>query len=202
MDDLLILCPNRKWRAVMEVFLSRSRHLGIRDVTAAVKSVPDGGSRALARHGVQLAHPNTDRYHHCLIVLDADQAGDEREPMELSEALEKELRTTWEERCRVIVADPSLDSWLIQGHRFFSRVPGLRGVDVRQALHEMGHWPLGQDVPDQPRHAMESLFEQFGASISAANYRVMADNFPIRLDTIDAPCFRRFVLTLRDWFLP
>ncbi len=202
MDDLLILCPNRKWRAVMEVFLARTRHLGIRDITVSVKSVPDGGSRALARHGVQLARPNTERFHHCMVVLDADQVGDERDAMDLSSAIEAELRTTWEDRSKVIVADPSLDAWLIQGHRFFSRVPGLRGVDVRQALDEMGHWPMGQAVPDQPRHAMEMLFNQHGASLSAANYRVIAENFPIRFDLIEAQCFRRFVLSLREWFLP
>jgi len=202
MDDLLILCPNRKWRAVMEVFLARSRHLGIREVTGAVKSIPDGGSRALVRSGVQLAKPNTDKFHHCLIVLDADQAGDEREPKDLAASIEADMKSTWEGRCRVIVADPSLDAWLIQGHRFFSRVPGLRGTDVRQTFHDMGYWPLGQEVPDQPRHAMEALFAEFGVSASAANYRVIAENFPIRLDSIEAPCFRQFILTLREWFLP
>ena len=55
----------------------------------------------------------------------------------------------------------SLEAWLLEGHRAFSRVPGLKGIDLRRWLSDSGLWPYGAPQPDQPRHAMERLFAEF-----------------------------------------
>jgi len=201
MDDLLVLCPNAKWQAVIEVFLDRTRHLGIRDITAAVRAVPSGGSRFLADGGVQLAAQNRERYNHCLTMIDADQCGDERDPVEIEASLNKGLQDVWERDAAAIVADPSIEGWLLEGHRVFSRVPGLRGGDLRRWFADSGLWPKDQAQPDQPRHALESLFSSHGVRVSAASYRIIAQNYPFRFDQIESSSFRRFILQLREWFL-
>jgi len=200
MDDLLVLCPNRRWQAVIEVFLERTRHLGIREVSVAVKAVPMGGSRFLLETGSEIAALNRDRYHHCLVMLDADQCGDEREPHEIETAINGALSARWQHHAKSIVADPSIEGWLLEGHRVFSRLPGLRGVDLRRWLSDSGLWPNEHEQPDQPRHALKSLFKAHDVRLSAANYRIIAREFPFRFDRIEADSFRRFINQLRDWF--
>jgi hypothetical protein len=200
MDDLLVLCPNRRWQAVIEVFLDRSLHLGIREVSVAVKAVPMGGSRFLLKSGSDIAAQSRGRYHHCLTMLDADQCGDEREPQAIETALNEAFAPTWNSDAAAIVADPSLEGWLLEGHRVFSRVPGLRGMDLRRWLHDSGLWPNEHEQPDQPRHALESLFKAHDVRVSAANYRIIAQEFPFRFDRIESASFRGFINQLRDWF--
>ncbi len=202
MDDLCVICPGSHWKAVIEGLLERTRHLGIREITYEVISVPLGRSRLLARSGGELAALNRQRFNHCLVILDADRCADEREPEVLQSSLNETLATAWDADAQAIVVNPSLEGWLLEAHRVFSRVPGLRGHDLRRWLAESGHWPMESEQPDQPRDAMLALFEAFGARPSAANYRLIAENYPIRLDRIETASFRHFILTLRDWFLP
>ncbi|MBV69974.1 MAG: hypothetical protein CMH52_01370 [Myxococcales bacterium] len=201
MDDLLIICPNRRWKAVLEAFLARTRHLGIREVTASIHALSVGGSRALLQTGVDLANAQADRFNHCLLILDADQAGDERDGPAIQADLSSRLSPVWEKRAAAVVSNPSLESWLLEAHRVFARIPGLRGVDVRRWLSDSGHWPMNSAQPDQARHAVKELFERHKVPLSAANYRIVAAEYPLRFDRIESPSMRRFIYQLRDWFL-
>jgi hypothetical protein len=202
MDDLCVICPGSHWKAVIEGLLERTRHLGIREITYEVISVPLGRSKVLAQSGSEIAALNRQRFNHCLVILDADRCADERDPQDIEHGLNESLNEAWDGDARALVVDPSLEGWLLEAHRVFSRVPGLRGHDLRRWLADAGYWPVDGEQPDQPRDAMEALFAAFGARTSAANYRIIADNYPIRMDRIETPSFRQFILTLRDWFLP
>ena len=202
MDDLCIICPNGNWRAVVSTFLERAQHLGIRDVTAKIMVSPLGESRYLSTKGPDLAALNRGQFGHCMILLDADRCEFDGSANELEAQLNGQLKEHWDVHGKAIVADPSLEGWLLEGHRAFGQVPSLRGVDVRRILDESGLWPLGSDVPDQPRHAMEYVFHQHGTQLSAANYRQIARYFPIRMDAVESRSFRAFIRLLRAWFMP
>ena len=197
MDDLCVICPNSHWRAVVESFLNRAMHLGIREVTYQVHAV----SMESSADSVMAATMNQGRFNHCLVLMDADGFCDARPPSELERELNAALEAQWGGDAQAIVADPCLEGWLLEGHRAFSRVPGLRGHDLRRWMVDAGHWPMGSEQPDQPKHVLHELFNAFGVRPSAANYRIIAEDFPIRMDRIDVPSLRKFILTLRSWFL-
>lgn len=200
MDDLVLICPDRRWKAVLEAFLERSKHLGIRDISSQVYCLGAGGSKTLLAQAAAIAEQQVQNFNHCLILLDADRAGDERDPIEVEASVREVMGSSWEGRASAIVASPSLEAWLLEAHRVFARVPGLRGVDVRQWLSESGLWPMDEAQPDQARHAMERLFDAHDARMSAASYRMIAAAYPFRFDRIENPSIRRFIHTLRDWF--
>ena len=202
MDDLCIICPNSNWRAVIESFLSRCAHLGLRELTSKVITIPVGESRLLSRRGTQIAALNRDRFSHCILLLDADRCEDERPMDELQSSLNAEMKELWGAHGRAVIAEPSLEAWLLEGHRAFARVPGLRGIDLRRWLADSGLWPYDEPKPDQPRHAMECLFTEFGVTLSAANYRKIAMDYPVRMDHVESPSFRAFLRVLRGWFMP
>ena len=202
MDDLCIICPNSNWRAVVESFLDRCAHLGVRELTSKVITVPVGESRLLSRQGPQISALNRDSFSHCILLLDGDRCEDDASTAELEERLNTAMKEVWGAHGRAVIAEPSLEAWLLEGHRAFSRVPGLRGIDLRRWLSDSGLWPYGAPQPDQPRHAMERLFAEFGATLSAANYRKIAADYPIRMDHVESHSMRTFLRTLRGWFLP
>ncbi|MGB0646049.1 MAG: hypothetical protein ACPGQS_02680 [Bradymonadia bacterium] len=195
MDDLLILTPNGRWTAFLEEFLGRSLHLGIRDIRFSSVSLAVGQEGLLQGFGVPLSALRKSRFEHCLIVIDEDRSNDEQ-LTELTHA----LHSVWGENAALVVAQPSVESWMLEGHRAFSRIPQLRGIDVRRWFAETGVWPLGTDTPDQPRHALEALFSAFRIEPSNAHYRLIGRHFPIRLDTITSSSFRRLIVQLGEWF--
>ena len=200
MDDLVLICPDRRWKAVLEVFLERSKHLGIRDISSQVHCLGAGGSKTLLTQAAVIAEQQAQNYNHCLILVDADRAGDERDPTAIEGHIRENMMQSWDGRAAAIVASSSLEAWLLEAHRVFARVPGLRGVDVRQWFSESGLWPTDEAQPDQARHAMERLFDAHGVRMSAASYRMIATAYPFRFDRIENPSLRRFILRLRDWF--
>lgn len=202
MDDLCIICPGGHWKAVMEALLERHIHLGIREVECSIFSVPLGRNPLIRREAATLAKRCRQGFNHCLVIVDHDTSGDPR-PAHMVEAdMNKALAAEWGTDARALVVSPSVEAWLLEGHQVFSRVRGLRGLDVRKWMAEQGLWPEKADMPENPRAVVEELFLEHGARPSAANYRLIADEAPIRLDRCQAESFRRMVLVLREWFLP
>ena len=195
MDDLLVLAPNGRWAAFVTEFLSRPRHLGIREISFSAVSLSLGQETFLQSSGGQLSRLRRSRFEHCLVFIDEERSDDAQ-----LEQLTKDLDTVWDSDAAVIVADPSVESWMLEGHRAFSRIPQLRGIDVRRWFAETGIWPMGTDMPDQPRHAVEALFSAFRIEPSNAHYRLIARHFPLRLDQLHSTSLRRLVLQLHAWF--
>ena len=195
MDDLLVLSPNGRWTAFLEEMLDRSIHLGIRDISFSSVTLALGQEHFLQNSGAILSGLRRSRYEHCLLVIDEDRSDDG-----LLESLTTQLDTIWGGNASVIIAQPSVESWMLEGHRAFSRKPQLRGIDVRRWFAETGVWPMGTDTPDQPRHALEALFSAFRIEPSNAHYRLIARHFPIRLDQFSSSSLRKLVTQLNDWF--
>ena len=195
MDDLLVLTPNGRWTAFIEEMLTRSLHLGIRDIRFSSVTLSLGQERFLQECGAALSGLRRNRYEHCLIVIDEDRSDDAQ-----LENLVSQLKALWGLNAAVVVAQPSVESWMLEGHRAFSRIPQLRGIDVRRWFAETGVWPLGTDTPDQPRHALEALFSAFRIEPSNAHYRLIARHFPIRLDQLNSSSFRKLIAQLNIWF--
>lgn len=202
MDDLCIICPGGHWKAVLESLIERHVHLGIREITSEVFAAPLGRDRLLRTHGPQLALRRRQRFNHCLIIFDHDRCGDDRPAEKIEAELNAALARDWDGNAKALVVSPSVEHWLLEGHRVFSRVRGLVGVDVRKWMADAGLWAAKADQPADARGVVEQVFLNHGARPSAANYRLIADEAPIRLDTCEAASFRRLVFTLRDWFLP
>lgn len=195
MDDLLVLAPNGRWAAFVGEFLSRPRHFGIREISFSTVSLSLGQETFLESSGVRLSKLRRSQFEHCLVFIDEERSDDEQ-----LAHLKEELSSVWGEDAAVIVANPSVESWMLEGHRAFSRIPQLRGIDVRRWFAETGIWPMGTEMPDQPRHAVEALFSAFRIEPSNAHYRLIARHFPLRLDQLHSGSFRRFVVQLNSWF--
>jgi len=202
MDDLWIICPNGHYRAVVEAMLKRRIHLGIREITFRVTTPAVGGADFVLDHAAQLAKGGRPLYSHCIVLVGADHCSSDESPEDTEARLDAALAETWGKDAKAIVLEPCLESWLIHGHRAFAQVPTLRGADVRRWVAQEGLWPNKDVSPDDPADLLRRVFRAAGTTPTPASYRRIAKEMPLRQDRLVNPSLRRFLRTLRSWFLP
>lgn len=202
MDDLWVICPDGHYRAVVEALLKRRVHLGIREITSRVTTPAIGGARFLIDQAAELAKGGRPLFSHCVVLVGADHCVNGESPEETQARLDAALAEVWEKDAKAIVLEPSLESWLIHGHRAFAQVPTLRGADVRQWAAKEGLWPKKDVPPDDPAALLRQVFRAAGAAPTPASYRRIVKEMPLRQDRLDNPSLRLFLRTLRTWFLP
>ena len=202
MDDLWVICPNGHYRAVVEALLKRRIHLGIREITFRVTTPAVGGARFLIENAAELAKGGRPLFSYCVVLVGADHCDNGEGPDDTEARLDAALAEVWGKDAKAIVLEPSLEAWLIHGHRAFAQVPTLRGADVRGWTAQEGLWPKKDVPPDDPGDLLRRVFQAAGAAATPASYRRIAKEMPLRQDRLTNPSLRRFLRSLRSWFLP
>lgn len=201
MRDLVVLCPDIRWEAVLESVLRRWQALGLpRPLNYQVHRPPgrtDGGVRAL---GPALLRSFEKTTRHALIVFDWHGCGDARSPSEIETSLRETLDVHWDGRAEVLVVKPDLEEWLLGASSHFGRVRQLRGISVRQVWADSGQWPRDASKPPETKALVERIFVRFQAKPSSANYRKIASAASLQLERCQSSSFHRFVTLLRSWF--
>ena len=202
MRDLLVLCPDVRWHAVLEAILPRWQSLGLgREISFLVeKSVGhrDGGVR---KHGPELVSFRSGDFRYVLIVLDRRGCGDQRDTSVVEKEMLARLERSWPGRADVFVVDPDVEAWMLGAHSHYSRVRGLEGRNPRAYWEKNGVWMRNEPKPRvDTKEAVEGFFRSFYARPTAANYRLIAERASLALDGCYCESFHRFVQRLRMWF--
>ena len=200
MKDLFILTADQDMLTTVDRLLKRPRSLGIRQVqyAAARHRRRDPGCRLDASRRLR-PHLNECRY--ALVVFDRDGCGRDDAPRaDIQLEVERDLsRNGWENRSKAIVIEPELENWVWSGSIHVSRVLGWNSYhELKDWLHEQGHWPHETTKPPDPKEAMGAALAKSGRRVSAAIFGRLADTVSVR--GCECPAFGELRDTLQTWF--
>jgi len=201
MKDLVVLCPDIRWEAVLHAALLRYRSFGLsRRISFDVVRVPGRTDAFVCQEGPRFLEIERNKYKHGLLIFDHDGCGDERTASDLEAELSGSLSTTWGKNAGVIIVEPELESWLVGAHAHFGVVSGLSSVDVIKWMRDRGYWLPGDSKPADPKGAIEALFAHHQSRPSSANYRKIASLASLSSENCSCDSFKRFSRRIKDWF--
>jgi len=120
-------------------------------------------------------------------------------------ALESEVESRlaingWNDRARVVVIDPELESWVWDSSYQVSEILGWPdGADgLKRWMAERGFMKAGESKPARPKEAFDEALRHRRMAHSSALFSDLARAVKFRACTDAA--FQRFVSTLQSWF--
>ena len=201
MKDLIVLCPDIKWEAVLQAVLARYKSFGLsQKLSFDVVRVPGRTDAFVCQDGPRFLGIKRPEYKHGLLVFDHDGCDDLRSATELEISLSALLAPTWGTNAGAIVVEPELEVWMVGAHRHFHAVHGLSTVDPIQWLRDKGYWLPGDTKPADPKKAIEALFTHHKARPSSANYRKIASLASLSSAKCSCDSFKRFASRIKAWF--
>lgn len=199
MTDLLVLCADKRMKAVVEAILGRPQALGIRAITFDVLTPgthKDGGAR---QHGPSILAVQRNEYEHAVLMFDHHGCGDKRPAHAIRDELLLQMRPVWQDSGAIIIIEPELEAWLFRGHMHFREVVKAGTPGLLTWLHETNAMDHG-GKPDDPKAAIEGYLEAFRVPPSSANYRLVASRASLRPETCQSRSYGELVVSLRQWF--
>ena len=199
MNDLLVVVPDKTWKAVIDELLRRPEALSIRKInwTVAVHTGRDCGVRA---KGPELAAGLSRLYSRAILLLDHEGCGDLRSPEKIEEDLRGKLRSHWADRADAIVISPELEIWLWRALSQMARLLEVSAEKLREKLSKLGYLKVQGKKPERPKEAFLALLKEEKKIPSAALYAEIARQASLRLEGCQSQSYPRFVTLLRSWF--
>ena len=199
--DLIVLAADKHIAVSLESLLRRRRaDLGIGAISCDIRRHPesDPGCRTKA---VDFLRPFISRYRYALVVFDHQGCGSEDTPEEIQNKVENELgRNGWNERSKVIVIAPELESWVWSPSGKVTRVLGWGHhlEPLRKWLEDRDLWPAQHSKPPDPKEAMKRALRHKKKVLSSALFKDLAAS--VEFDGCRDPAFNELMVTLQAWF--
>ena len=182
--------------------LENPKKLGIRPIKYAISRhfQRDPGCRTDAP---RFLRNSIHEYLYALVVFDRDGCGDNSPCDEIQRTVEHDLAINgWDNRSRVIVIDPELETWIWNGSNQVAKELGWPGSypDLKSWLVEKRLWPSDSIKPRDPKKALRAVLRKRKRSVSAALFGRLARSITIR--QCQDPAFNELKAILRTWFPP
>ena len=203
MTDLFVLAADLDMAETMRALLNRHEDLGIRQIGSSVDKhrEHDPGCRS---DPVTPLRPYIGRFAYALVIFDREGCGRERASREQIQAdVEQNLaRNGWQDRSKVIVIEPELESWVwVRSSRVANALGWRRSYDeLRTWLGRRGLWEAATAKPQNPKEAYRAALREGRKRPSAALFGELAANVPLR--RCRCPAFNELRRTLQGWFPP
>lgn len=199
--DLICLVADRNSEASLEAILRRPQSLAIRPVTFVIRTHPEKDPGCYLK-GHSFLRPFRGRYRHAVVMFDREGCGGERlSRAELEGEVEGRLQVNgWNDRARVVVIDPELESWVWSDSPEVERALGWAGRSpvLRSWLSEKGFFREGIMKPERPKEAVEAALRVVHKPRSSAIYQDLATS--VSLWRCSDPAFARLRAALQGWF--
>jgi hypothetical protein len=197
--NLVVLTADKDAKFAIESLIRRHADLGIRPIEAdVVEHYLHDGAVLTKAHDFLRSYLKWD---FSLVVFDREGCGRERETREaIEQAVEDRLsRNGWDGRCRAVVMDPELESWVwdstFQVHRILNWPGGAAGL--QQWVEARGFASAG-GKPQRPKEALREALKYREMKSTSAHFARLAQSF--RFQQCHDPAFRKFLATLQGWF--
>lgn len=197
---LVILTAGKVEQFAIQELIRRPADLGIRPIEYDCFSHP-GHDAGVFKRAHEFLRPFL-KWDRALVVFDREGCGYDQNPRGLLESeVENRLAVNgWNDRARVVVIDPELESWVWDSSYQVSRI--LRWPDgadgLKRWLAERGFMKEVETKPARPKEAFDAALRHRKIPHSSTLFRDFAKAFKFRACTDAA--FQRFVSTLRSWF--
>jgi hypothetical protein len=199
--DLVVLVPDRTFRAAMTILLTRHESLGIRRITAEVFQQPEFDPGSL-KGSADYLRQFLPTHAHAIVLFDKEGCGREGASAEELEAMvQKTLdRSGWEGRAEVVVVDPELEVWVWSDSSEVDRCLGWAGRQpgLREWLRQQHMWDMGAPKPRAPKSALAIAVRAARRGASPPVLVQLARSIGLRRCTDRA--FVRFREILQQWF--
>lgn len=199
--DLFVLVADSSMEQAFEGLLAQHDKLHIRRIRYDIEVHPnhDAGCRTDA---VEMLRPYITGYRYAMVVFDHDGCGQESlRRQQIQQDVEKDLeRNGWENRCKAVVIEPELESWVWAPSGEVSEILGW-GSDfraLREWLQARGLWSDNEPKPSDPKRAMEKAMRRTGVRRSATLFKRIADTS--QPESCEDPAFVELRETLQGWF--
>jgi len=200
-EDLVVLVPDRTFRAVIKIILSRHEALGVRPIKADVFQQPDFDPGSL-RGSAEYLRLFLSTHAHAIVLFDREGCGRETASAEkLEEMVQKSLdRVGWEGRAQVVVVDPELEVWVWSDSPEVDRCLGWTGRQpgLREWLRQKGVWDEGAMKPRAPKSALALAVREARRGASPPLLAQLARSVGLR--RCNDRAFVRFREILQRWF--
>lgn len=201
MKDLLILAADADIEATMRGLLTqRQAALGIRSIKFTIMRHPnwDPGCR---RQAVSTARGYVNDHNYALVLFDKVGCGDEGAKRRcIQDAVEGDLRRNgWENRSKVIVIEPELETWVWSTSANVSKALGWNEGTraLRDWLHQQHLWPDGEAKPPDPKLALKRAMRVKNRHPTATTFLALSRKVGLR--ACEDSAFREMRETLQGW---
>jgi hypothetical protein len=199
---LVILTADKDAQFAIQELIRRPAALGIRPNDFDCFPHP-GHDSGLYKRGHEFLRAFL-KWDYALVVFDREGCGHDDKPRELLEsAVENRLAANgWENRCRAVVMDPELESWVwdrsCQVNRLFDWPQGANGL--RSWMTERAFVQEESFKPARPKEVFDAALFHRRIKHSSGLFQTLAQSF--KFDGCRDEAFQRFVSTLQGWFPP
>lgn len=198
--DLIVLVADQDMKATLESLLSRPESIGMRPIRFEVRPHPrhDAGCRT---QSADFLRPFTNRFSHGLVLFDHEGCGDEQTPATELENRVRDLLSIsgWEDRSRVIVLEPELESWVWSDSSVLDECCGWTGQSrpLREWIADQFQFQ-DNGKPVRPKEAFHTVLRMTGKIPSSSLFRELA--LKVGLKRCQDRAFLQLKATLSDWF--
>lgn len=202
--DLLVLVADKDMEMVIKGIFERPEAIGIRGLTYDIYSHSrhDPGCR-LGSH--EFLRPFSSSYRYAIVIFDRDGSGKESK---LREDIEKEVEKLLEvngwnnERAKVIVLDPELESWVWSDSPHVKDILGWKNDPNRPKLgkwlNNQGFLEKDKTTISRPKEALEAVRKYTKKPKSPALFYKLAQK--VSLKNCNDPSFEKLKSALQSWF--
>ena len=198
--DLVVLAADKSIEEALRGLLSRQEAVRIRALRCELIRHPEKDPGCF-HNPEEYLRPYLDDARHALVVFDRAWEGvPEGTVQSLESTVEDRLRSSWEDRARVVVIDPELEVWVWSNSPVVDQVLGWkdRHPPLREWVQKQGWWREGHVKPLAPKDGYEAALREVRKPKSSSNFRSLAERVSIGR-CID-PSFLRLLEILRGWF--
>ena len=203
-NDLITLVADRNTLFLIQGLFLRHKSFGIKDLSATLDHIFAHSQRDAGCYNQcsEFLRPYTHDYKYALVIFDHEGSGQEvksREQIE-TELEEKLAISGWENRAKVIVLEPEIESWVWSNSPHVDKILGWENENpnLRDWLKIKGFLKQTEFKPSRPKEAVEEAMEKVKKPRSSAIYQQIAEKVSFKNCT-DAS-FIKLKETLQDWF--
>lgn len=198
--DLYVLVADKDLRLVIDELLARSNELEFGTIKWTTEKHREMDSGCCRKYDEYLRSRIRD-YRNAIVVFDKHGSGRERETREeIQDRIERDMgRNGWSCRCKAIVIEPELESWVWNGSNTLAQTLGWQNHSALKTwLRNAELWPDQFIKPPDPKAAMNKALKKTRTRASPRIFQKLAGN----LDPTGCtdPAFVDLVETLRKWF--
>lgn len=205
-NNLIILVADRNTQFLMQGLLLRHQSFGIKDLTTSIEHIFVHFQRDAGCYNQcsEFLRPYTNDYKHALVIFDHEGSGQEGKSREFIEnELEQKLSLSgWENRAKVILLEPEIESWVWSDSPHVEKILGWEGKtpNLGRWLQMQGFFENDEIKPNRPKEAVEEAMRKVKKPRSSSIYQQIAEKVSFRNCADES--FLKLKGALQEWFSP
>ena len=203
-NNLIILVADRNTQFLMQGLLTRHQSFGIKDLSSSLDHIFVHFQRDAGCYNQcsEFLRPFASDYNFALVIFDHEGSGQEHKSRkEIENELEQKLSISgWENRAKVIVLEPEIESWVWSNSPHVEKILGWeeKNPDLKTWLQNKGFLQADEIKPSRPKEAVEEAMREVRKPRSSSIYQQLAEKVSFK-NCIDEP-FIKLRETLQSWF--